>query len=265
MKIALCQMNIEWENKQSNYRKAEIFLKEAAGQGADLICFPEMSFTGFSMNTKLTAEKKEETVTVMKKMSSDYGIAAAFGWAACAGEKAENHYTVVKGDAVLGDYIKIHPFSYSGEDQRFTGGSRICTINLCGHMIGLSVCYDLRFPELYQRLADEADVILVAANWPEKRRIHWNCLLQARAIETQCFVAGINCTGEIGGLTYSGDSALYGPDGRPYCMCPSEEMMCICEIGNESARFREDFPVRQDRKPEFYRTFYESSADGSVH
>lgn len=265
MKIALCQMNIQWEDKESNYQKAQMFMKQAARQGVDLICFPEMSFTGFSMNTELTAEKNEETVQCMKNMSSVYGIAAAFGWTADVGQKAENHYTIVKGEEVLGDYVKIHPFSYAGEDQKFIGGSKICTVNLCGHTLGLSVCYDLRFPELYQRLANDADVILVPANWPKTRRIHWNCLLQARAVETQCFVAGINCVGEIGELSYSGDSALYGPDGRTCCILPSEECMRICEIENESEECRKEFPMRQDRKPELYRTFYQSSANGSVH
>ena len=258
MRIALCQTSIVWENKAENIKRARSWSKTAAEEGARLICFPEMSFTGFSMNTVRTAESEMETVEQMMAISEEDQIAIAFGWAQNAGEKAENHYTLVDRGKILGDYIKIHPFSYSGEDKWFQKGSDTCLLTLDGLVIGLSICFDLRFPELYQELSKSADLILVPANWPAARSMHWKCLLQARAIENQCYVAGINCQGDIGGLIYSGDSCLFLPDGQPGCGFASGEELLFCDIREKAEKWRQAFPVKQDRRPELYAGYYDT-------
>ncbi|MEQ8156462.1 MAG: nitrilase-related carbon-nitrogen hydrolase, partial [Clostridiaceae bacterium] len=188
MRAALCQMHIVWEDKIKNYEKAGYYIKEAVSKSAHIILFPEMSFTGFSMNIEKTKELKEETVGVMRKYAEEYGINIGFGWVKGNGVKAENHYTIInpKGEIIL-DYIKIHPFSYSGEHKFFISGNELKCCNVKGIGLSAFICYDLRFPEVFQAVSKNVSIIIVPANWPEKRREHWRCLLKARAIENQVY------------------------------------------------------------------------------
>ncbi|MDY3919116.1 MAG: nitrilase-related carbon-nitrogen hydrolase [Candidatus Limivivens sp.] len=257
MKIGLCQTEILWQDKDANFCRAERLVEKGRAEGASLLLFPEMSFTGFSMNTAVTGETDQRTVTRMQKLASDSRTAIGFGWVRKAAEKAENHYTVVdETGKICSDYVKIHPFSYSGEDRFFQGGCELSSFLLQGHRIGTLICYDLRFPEVFQKLADTCDVITVAANWPEKRREHWMALLRARAIETQTYLCGINCSGSQQGLAYSGDSAAFGPDGQLLAGFGRGETILYVPIENAVPKCREAFPVRQDRRKELYRSYY---------
>lgn len=261
MKIAICQLNICYENRKQNLERAEVFAQQAAKEDADMILFPEMSFTGFSMRTELTGELQNElfTLPLMQEWAKKFHIAIGFGWIKGT-KQAQNHYTVVdENGVILEDYVKIHPFSYSMEDQYFQAGDKVCTFSYKGFCFGLSICYDLRFPELYQELSKQADVILVPANWPERRSLHWKALLQARAIENQAYFIGINCCGEQDGLVYSGDSAVIAPTGEILHMqsdVAAGELFCV-NIENDVFKIREEFPVKRDRKVELYKSFYE--------
>ena len=162
------------------------------------------------------------------------------------------------------EYTKLHPFSYSGEDRYFQGGTLLPVCEYRGYHLGVQICYDLRFPEAFQALSRQADLILVPANWPGRRREHWISLLQARAIENQCYIAGVNCVGDMDGQTYTGDSRLYGPDGA---LCSGETLMpadaqpgeCafIYDIDDQVKKVRTQFPVKKDRRDALYRQFYE--------
>lgn len=261
MKIALAQTNILWEEKEKNIEKAIRWLDVAKEHGVDLVCFPEMSFTGFSMNTKVTSEKDKETVREMERLGKSYGMAIGFGWVQAGKPLCENHYSIVNanGREVL-DYAKIHPFSYSEENQHFVGGNSLSLCKLGDMSVGTAICYDLRFPEIFQTLSKKAELIVVPANWPKKRRAHWTALLTARAIENQCYLAGVNCCGKMDGTDYSGDSALYAPDGS--LMEPVKsltmgsesvgEKLLIYEIENNVQAVRKEFPVKEDRREELY-------------
>lgn len=248
MRISLCQLQIEYERKEVNLNRVEKIIQEAVAQKSELLLFPEMSFTGFSMNTKLTGEENGITLRFMIQLAQRYQIAIGFGWVKNR-ENSENHYTVVDCDGkILGDYIKIHPFSYSGENQFFVAGGQMVAFTYKGIRFGLTICYDLRFPELYQRLSDKAEILIVAANWPKERISHWNILLQARAIENQVYMVGLNCTGIQGDLTYNGHSQVIYPDGRIYADLGEEELLETVEIQDDVATYRSKFPMRQDRK-----------------
>lgn len=254
MKAALCQFQIEYEAKAQNLHRAEQMIENAAAERAEIIFFPEMSFTGFSMNVMLIGESGGETLHLMQEYARKYHIAVGFGWVKRNGDKGENHYTVVNNTgAVLADYIKIHPFSFSGEDNYYIAGSKTAVFPYSGHTFGLFICYDLRFPEIFRAAASEADVMIVAANWPEKRIAHWNKLLEARALENQCWVLGINCVGDQENLHYNGSSRAVNPQGEaPDSLCDREGII-FCEIQNEAATFRNSFPALQDRRPELYK------------
>ncbi len=214
MKIGIYQTSIEWENREKNIQKLANQLSNLKPGTIDAIFLPEMSFTGFSMNTKITGEEHEETKKQISILCKENQIAIGFGWVKNK-KMSENHYTVIgQNGEELSDYIKIHPFSYSGENQFFTCGSSVSYFSLKGVKFCSFICYDLRFPELFRIASKKADIIIVPANWPQKRNKHWEILLQARAIENQIYIVGINCVGNIGGLNYCGNSCMIAPDGE---------------------------------------------------
>lgn len=256
MKIALLQMNIAWEDKEKNYIYIEQYLKTVYEKGIELLLLPEMSFTGFSMNTNLTKEAGTETLDKMAEYARRYSIAIGFGWVKDCGNKSENHYTVVdKNGIVISDYAKIHPFSYSGEDQKFQGGERIGVFELCGIKCSTFICYDLRFPEIFQIASKEAHVIIVPANWPATRREHWKCLLRARAIENQVYMIAVNCVGKISGISYSGDSCVINPNGEIVVESFNQEGIVEYELVDDVKDFRNEFRVKDDRREELYIRF----------
>ena len=252
MRIMLCQTQIVWEDKKANIEKLKGLLALAEKQQVSLVCLPEMSFTGFSMRTDITMDRHRETVEQVSGLARQAHVAVAFGYVSpdASGQKAYNHYAVVdENGALLADYVKIHPFSYGGEDQYFSGGDRLVSFSYQGFRVGLAVCYDLRFAEQFSSLADTCDLILIGANWPAARALHWRTLLRARAIENQCYMAGVNCTGRMHGVEYQGDSMLIHPNGElvEHGCCPAGESYTICEIENDVAQYRDSFPVRHDR------------------
>lgn len=256
IRIALYQMNIKWEEKEANFRKVEEQLKKAAEQRTELLLLPEMSFTGFSMNTDLTGEKEEYTVSRMRQYSRSYQLAIGFGWVKDCGEICENHYTIVdSAGEICSDYVKIHPFSYAGEHERFRGGRELADYVLKDIPFSTVICYDLRFPEIFQIASKKAHVILVPANWPHKRRHHWKSLLSARAIENQIYLLAINCVGWMNDQYYSGDSCIISPDGKILQSISKEEGILCYDLEDDTEKYRRDFPVKEDRREELYSFF----------
>lgn len=258
LRIAICQSHIVFEQKNHNIMIAENVIEEAAMQQVDLILFPEMSFTGFSMKASKIADEDFETWNTMKQDATKHKISIGFGWVKSIlspdGRKEyENHYTIVscEGDIIL-DYVKIHPFSNVGEDLVYKKGERLEFCEISNFTISTAICYDLRFPELFQLESKRADLIIVPANWPESRKEHWLTLLKARAIENQCYIIGINCTGYMNKLRYSGDSIVIHPSGRVIQrLNEGEEVFCI-DLKNDVAETRKAFQVKQDRREEIY-------------
>lgn len=254
MKISLCQMDIIWESKEENQKKAEEFMRKASELGADMILFPEMSFTGFSMRIDHTGEQRQETKLKMMELAGRYRISTGFGWTALENGMGENHYTLLSDTgAELSDYVKLHPFSYAGEDRVFRAGEELALAEYRGRRLGTVICYDLRFPEVFQALSRKADIILVPANWPERRAEHWKLLLRARALENQVYILGINCAGEKDGIFYSGDSCVVNPAGELTAGYIQGEQLLTVEIADDVERYRAEFPVKQDRRTEFYK------------
>ena len=259
MKIALGQLQLNWENKEKNIKRAESYLSCLADQKVDLFCLPEMSLTGFSMHTERTKEDHKETVARIRELAVMYDIAVGVGWVKDAGARCENHYSIVTPDGEILDYAKIHPFSYGGEDAYFQGGASLPVCTFAGFCMGVQICYDLRFPEPFQLLSRQADLIFVPANWPAKRRTHWKCLLKARAIENMSYIFGINCAGEMGGQYYAGDSMGYAPDGNElpfeeFCLPDAvpEEKVLILQVERGAEVYREQFPIKDDRRDALY-------------
>lgn len=262
MRVALGQLDMLWEDKESSFVKAERMIEEAAESGCDVIIFPEMSFTGFSMNLKKIGEMEDDSLTVstMKQFAASNHIAIAFGWAALGkepGAKGTNRFTMVgQNGEMIADYAKTHPFTYGHEGDYYDKGTEIVTAPFLGRVISLFICYDLRFPEIFHIAARKADIIFVVANWPAIRSAHWETLLRARAIETQSYVVGVNCVGERDGRAYSGDSMAVDSIGNILGKMSNKEGILICDLDNRAWSLRKKFATAADRREDFYKIYF---------
>ena len=146
-------------------------------------------------------------------------------------------------------YRKIHPFTFAKEHEHYAAGGEHVTVDIEGLRCTLFVCYDLRFADEFWATATGTDAYLVVANWPERRRHHWTALLQARAIENQAYVVGVNRVGQGNGLDYTGDSRVVDPWGEVLVAAAGAETMLLADLKPEVVRdARERFPVLKDRR-----------------
>ena len=260
MKLSLGQMHILWEDKQSNQRTCQEMIQEAKKENSDLILFPEMTLTGFSMKTELTGETAADspTVSFFQKQARENQIAIGFGVVFRQPEKAHNVFIIVnkKGD-IIAQYSKIHPFSYGIEPQYYSGGNDLAFCQIEEFSVSPLICYDLRFPEVFQACSSKSNLILVIANWPQIRSEHWKLLLRARAVENQCYIAAVNCYGQMKKLFYSGDSAIIDPYGHCITEEKNESGVITGEIHLETVEtYRKEFPLKSDRRNQLYQQLY---------
>lgn len=257
MKLAICQSEIKYLDFDYNIKYAENAVYEAAHNNADCIIFPEMSFTGFSMDTYITSQYGHISLEMVKKYAYKSNITVGFGWVdMCEDNLSKNHYSFIAPNCnVILDYVKIHPFSYAEENLYFKGGTSLPNASLNDLNFQCIICYDLRFPELFRINTENIHAVFIPANWPDKRIYHWNTLLKARAIENQIYVIGVNCTGNQNGLLYSGGSTVIAPDGSTICCCESKAGIYYADIDTENVtKARKNFPVLNDIRKELYKT-----------
>lgn len=253
MRVALLQMDIAWEDPATNHQRAERRLQEAAALGASLAILPEMFATGFSMATGRLAEPDGgATHTWLRGVAGDLGLSVLAGIATLPGP--ENHAVLVRPDGATSRFAKLHPFSFGGEHEHYRPGTKVVTWDIEGLRVTPFVCYDLRFPEPFRLAAADTDCFVVIANWPERRRSHWQALLRARAIENLAWVLAVNRVGEGGGLRYSGDSMVISPWGEVIALAAEQESVIVVEVeGAVSRKAREEFPALSDRRPTYHR------------
>lgn len=258
MKIALISLDQKWEDKAYNMQRCTELAARAAECGADLVVFPEMTLTGFSMNTQLSAEvpSVSSSLVAFSTLAKNHHVWLVAGVVMSDAGKAANTLVAFSDKGVeQARYVKMHPFSFAGEDRFFQPGNRLAKMQMPELSLGFSICYDLRFPELYSGLAKDCDVLVNIANWPKRRVMHWRALLQARAIENQTFVVGVNRIGVDGnGLEYERSSVVVNANGEFIEPILTEGEMDIFEISRqELLDFRRGFSTRQDRLPDLYR------------
>jgi predicted amidohydrolase/AraC-like DNA-binding protein len=266
MRIAMTQMDIVWEDKEANLTKGEALIAQAAAEGAEMIIFPEMSFTGFSMDVEGIGETKScmwkgERVTPtayrMLTCSERYDIAVVFGYVLqfpySDGQiTGKNTLMCAAGGEILAVYEKIHPFTFGEEGRYYVGGDEVITCKYKGIPFSFFICYDLRFPEVFQLVSGQAQAITVIANWPKERIAHWEILLRARAVENQAYLIGVNRTGSGGGLVYEPSSMMIDPYGERV-QAQEQGELCFAELDTTAvSRYRQEFPLKQDRKNKFY-------------
>lgn len=247
-------MDIAWEDINENMKKAERLIKKASENKAELVLFPEMALTGFTMDINKLFLPEGEIINWLKKAAMNNEINIGLGFAIKADEKGMNKYVIVsKEGEVLAKYTKIHPFSYGGENDKYYSGNEICVCGINEFKIAPFICYDLRFPEIFQIASKKAQIITVAASWPKAREEHWITLLKARAIENQCYIIGVNRVGSGGGLQYNGSSIFVSPNGEILNDVSSEEILIIKDIElSKIKEVKDKFDIKKDRREELY-------------
>lgn len=231
IKIGLVQYSPVWEDKSSSMQKINLLLKQI--KEIDLLIFPEMTLTGFTMQSnKFTEELQGDTFSFFSIIAKTKKCAVIYG--VIEKGKKKNFNTLVhlnNQGKIICNYRKIHPFSYSNEDKNYGKGKALVVTKVKGCEIGLSICYDLRFPELYRFYAKEkVHLIVDIANWPDTRIEHWRSLLKARAIENQCYMIGVNRVGNDPKLHYNGFSSVFDPMGKEIVALANEEKIIEVEI-----------------------------------
>lgn len=221
--ITIIQTSLHWEDKKANLEMLGQKVRSIIGR-TEVVLLPEMFSTGFSMRPNELAETMEgATVQWMKQLAAEKRIILAGSLIISESGQFYNRLIWVIPDGSVGYYDKRHLFAYAGEDEHYSSGVRRLIASVKGWRINLQVCYDLRFP-VWARQSPagagvqgepEYDMLVYVANWPEKRVHAWKTLLQARAIENQSFVVGVNRVGDDGnGIHYSGESMIVDPMGK---------------------------------------------------
>lgn len=253
LKVTLLQTSLHWHDAPANLANIEVQLK-GIGTGTDLVILPEMFTTGFTMSPETAAEPQGGPgLQWMIRMAAEKGCVITGSIAVEDKGRYYNRLYWVRPDGSYEMYNKRHLFRMAHEQQHYTAGDQKLVVELKGWKICPLVCYDLRFPVWSRnRLvnnAPEYDLLLYVANWPEARVYPWKQLLIARAIENQCYVAGLNRIGVDGNkYQYSGDSALINPRGEVLSKPNAQEEICeTIELSYAYLEeFRKLFPVMLD-------------------
>lgn len=258
MKIHLVQRPIEWEQPQANFQALEKLLEEQTIEPRSLVVFAEMFSTGFSFElSKIGEAEFGPSAEFLRHVAMKYQACTvgSFPHQPKDGGKGLNRLLAFYPDGtVAARYDKIHPFSYGKEADHYRGGADLTLFTFEDWTICPTICYDLRFPELYRRATLEggAELFLCIANWPTPRRDHWNTLLRARAIENQAVMVAVNRTGSDPLNGYSGDSAIIDERGRDLLNLGDRDTCGQAEVSREDMlSWRKKFPALADATYEF--------------
>ena len=250
--LTIIQTNLHWEDKKANLEMLEHKIKSVKGK-TEVVILPEMFSTGFSMKPEGLAESMDgTTIQWMKRMASENKIILTGSIIIKENGNYYNRLIWMLPNGEFGKYDKRHLFAFAGEHEHYSAGNKRLIASVKGWKINLQVCYDLRFP-VWARQSPagddkQYDILINVANWPEKRSTAWKTLLQARAIENQCFVIGVNRVGEDANKNiYKGDSLLIGPLGEIFIHESMDEKISTFTLSKETIiEARERFPFLDD-------------------
>ena len=270
LSITVIQTNLHWEDKAANLQMLEEKI-HSIKEKTEIVVLPEMFTTGFSMKPETLAETMEdETVQWMKRMAAERKIILTGSVIIEEGGNFYNRLIWMLPNGQYGVYDKRHRFAFAGEDDHYTAGTKRLIASVKGWKINLLVCYDLRFPvwarqqpgnvstslnietgrpfDSAQDLQPEYDILIYVANWPERRILAWKTLLQARAIENQCYVVGANRVGDdANNIHYNGESMIVDPMGEVlYTKKGHEDIFTVTLDKTHLQAVREKLPFLKD-------------------
>ena len=261
MKVAAAQISCALGDFDANLRKIRDFASRAKKSGANLVVFPEMSDTGYSMPViqKHARPWKNGAVNELQKIARENSITIVAGLSEREGDSIFNSQVLVdsKGE-LLAKYRKTHLVTAAPLDERvcFSPGNEFVTSKLGDFNVGLSICYDLRFPEMSRALVVKhgANVIVNSSAWPVVRAEHLRILAVARAVENQSYFIVANRIGTDDGVTLCGGSLIVDPGGKILAVgAPDREELIEAEISDDVIdEVRNRVPAFAHRRPELY-------------
>lgn len=251
-RLYACQLDIVWEDWQANAERVTKLLANARPVAGSLVVLPELFSVGFSMNAQRVADLATgPTIEFLQRLARTWRCTVLAG----VPQRQRGH---VYNQAIcfnrqgraIARYSKTHLFSPGGEERSYRAGSSLQVFGWRGVRVAPFICYDLRFPEVFRRAsAHGAELMVVMANWPAKRDSHWRVLLQARAIENQAFVVGVNRAGSDPNVDYCGNSVIFDPKGDLMAHADACEQVISAEIdGQDCRRWRAEFGALRDRR-----------------
>ncbi len=257
LRISLAQSGFEFGEVEKNFVHAAEWVAEAASDNSDLVLLPELWASGYDLSNwrRYATPLDEGLFPRVAELSRHHEIAVGCSLLEEHDGKAYNTFVLYGPDgARWGAYRKIHRFRLLEEEKWLGAGDELGLIEAPWGPTGLAVCYDLRFPEMFRPYAlKDSKLVLIVAEWPERRIEHWAKLLMARAIENQCFVVAVNKVGESLGVKLGGRSAVIDPWGVPLVEGDDGEALLTVEIDlREVDKVRRFIPVFEDRRPDVY-------------
>jgi omega-amidase len=259
------QMDVHLGKPAENLAKADEWSAEAARRGSRLIVFPELWPTGYELEKVAThaTPLSEGAFAQMAVLARKHRLAVYGSCLSVIGDGQYGNTAALYGPTgeLLGAYTKVHLFRPMHEDRFLVPGRQLTLARTEWAKVGLSVCYDLRFPEMYRAYAVAgAELMLVCAEWPNPRSTHWHTLLRARAIENQAFVIAGNRVGESRGTSFFGGSCIVDPNGNVLAEAGDTEELLTAEIDlAQVVAARQLIPVLQDGQPNVYEAMRRSA------
>lgn len=261
MKIAAAQICCTLGDVDANLAKIREYSSRAKESAADLVVFPEATDTGYSMPAiqRCATDWKNGAVSKIQEIARDHEIAIVCGVSEREGATIYNSQVVVDSVGnIVTKYRKIHLFGVGPNDETkcFSPGKQLADFEYDNLRLGLSICYDLRFPEIYRKLAVENRVVgfIISSAWPFPRLHHLRYLALARAIENQCYVVAVNRVGTDDGVAHCGSSAIIDPYGTIVAAAsPDREELLQAELSAEVVTsVRSRINILEDRRPDVY-------------
>lgn len=251
MQVIGCQLDVAWEDKPANFARTHTLLAGQTIAPGALIVLPEMFATGFSMHVDTIAEPTTGPTHQFLAELAHSRQCFVLGGVVTKAADGRGRNQALAFDPVGQEvcrYTKAHPFSFAGEDRHYEAGASISDFNWNDLRVAPTVCYDLRFPELYRHATrGGAHLLVVIANWPLPREAHWLALLRARAIENQAYVVGVNRAGSDPQAAYGGHSLIVGPRGETIAAAGSAAQTLTANLEREPLDdYRREFPALAD-------------------
>jgi omega-amidase len=258
LKISLGQMDIKLGEVSANMATVQEMTAEAAEGGSDLIVFPELWPTGYDLQraAEYVTDTRSGVFSFMATLAKKYEIAISGSALSLLGNAAYGNTAVLidpKGIS-LGEYSKTHLFRLMEEDHYLKAGDNLGVFDSPWGKVGLAICYDLRFPELFRAYAlAGVHTVILPSEWPNPRKMHWQTLLRARAIENQIFLVACNRIGQSGDTSFFGHSSIIDPWGETIVEANEQADLISAEIDTSAVKLvRNKIPIFADRRPDVY-------------
>ena len=254
MQLVGIQPNTVWEDKAASHARVEALLRSVRVEPGALVVLPEMFATGFSVELPAVVEaagsgESQRFLSALAARLRAYVVGGVV--TDLANGRGANEAVVYEPEGgEVTRYRKLHPFTFGGETAHYDAGDRLVSFEWQGAKVAPLICYDLRFPEAFRAgVTRGAAVFVVIANWPAERDEHWLALLQARAIENQAYVIGVNRCGRAPKLSYAGGSRVIDPKGRLLAEAGSDEAVIEAEVDLAGLlEYRRTFPALADAR-----------------